>query len=189
MPLGILMQTPSRNPICQHPMLRIKIDQTSFVSDTQVIGVHRTFGQQALVLVDFTTKRCRVGYYLDLVEADSPTCARSGRLALSAGEPDAEPTAGASQPQREARANQWEALWRRIRESADAQVRSSEEIEEFWKSQLDEFLENAHRAHQALLPQICDLADEPAAQAVIRYYDQYFSANFPTATPDGTEQE
>ena len=110
-------------------------------------------------------------------------------LALSEGEPDDDLTAGVSTPQHEARVAQWEALWRKIEKSADEQVRSSEDLENFWKSGLDETLKHVRRAHQALLPLICDLADESAAQAVIRYFDRYFSDNFPASITEGQEQE
>ena len=40
------------------------------------------------------------------------------------------------------------------------------------------------------MPLLCGLAEEPAAQAVIRYYDRYFTDNFPdTSDPEGEEQE
>ena len=103
--------------------------------------------------------------------------------------PDDDPTAGTGTPQYVERAAQWEALWRKINASADAHVRASADLEDFWKSRLDDVLEHVRKAHQALLPLFCDLADDLAAQAVVRYFDQYFTDNFATSTADGDEQK
>jgi len=110
-------------------------------------------------------------------------------MALSASVPDDDPTAGTGTPQHVERAAQWEALWRKIHASADAHVRASADLEDFWKSRLDDVLEHVRKAHQALLPLFCDMADDLAAQAVVRYFDQYFTDNFATSTTDGDEQK
>ncbi len=103
-------------------------------------------------------------------------------MALSEGEADEDEDPGAaagSLRRREARTAQWEALWRRIEETANKRIRLSGDLDDIWKDRLDEVLEEVRRAHQALLPQLCGLADERAAQAVIQYYDRYFTDNFP----------